>query len=264
MQGTSQSLGSTEKHTRLSRRVQLPDASENHIPVRTAKVGRAPQARNGILVGVCVVDHDVCGIVRLDLGRQVRVNLDAVVHVLRLDGQQQRAEPLKRPKVSADPEEVDLAQARLLLRVVHAVPDGLEDGGERGDSYTGADENGHLVLEDVLGGRSEGPVDVDSGQDALQGRVGVFVAGNANDLARAALLVPLAAQNGRDLLCEITHATHVDGDVVLLGGARQGERVVLPERHGRAAEENVLSGSRLGVLLLDLDLAHVAGVLDDL
>lgn len=56
----------------------------------------------------------------------------------------------------------------------------------------------------------------------------------------------------------------MDRDVVLLGRARQRERVVLPQRHGRAAEEDVLSRARLGVLLLDLDLAHVARVLDDL
>ena len=40
--------------------------------------------------------------------------------------------------------------------------------------------------------------------------------------------------------------------------------MVLPQRDGGTAEEDVLAGSRLGVVLLDLDLAHVARVLDDL
>ena len=56
----------------------------------------------------------------------------------------------------------------------------------------------------------------------------------------------------------------MDGDVVLLGGTRQGEGVVLPEGDGRAAEEDVLSRAGLCVFLLDLDLAHVGRVLDDL
>ena len=47
------------------------------------------------------------------------------VHVLGFNGHQQRAKPLKRAKVPADPEEVDLAKTSLLLRVVHPVPDAL-------------------------------------------------------------------------------------------------------------------------------------------
>ena len=39
------------------------------------------------VVGVRVVDHDVGGVVGLDLGRQVRVDLNAVVPVLGLDGE---------------------------------------------------------------------------------------------------------------------------------------------------------------------------------
>lgn len=56
----------------------------------------------------------------------------------------------------------------------------------------------------------------------------------------------------------------MDGDVILLGGTRQGERVVLPQRDGRAAKEDVLASPGFCVLLLYLDLADVAGVLDDL
>lgn len=229
VQGTSQTLGSTEKHTRLARTVQLPDPSENHVPVGSPKVGGTPQARNGIFVCVGIVDHDVGRIVRLDLGRQVRVDLDAVVHVLRLDRQQQRPEPLKGAKVSADPEEVDLSQTSLLLGVVHPVPDGLEDRGKGRHANTGTDENRHLVLEDVLRSRSEGAVDVDPGQDTLQGRIVGLVTGNSNDLARATLLVPFAAQHSRDGHGKVTLATHVDGDVVLLGGTGQRKGVVLPE-----------------------------------
>lgn len=40
--------------------------------------------------------------------------------------------------------------------------------------------------------------------------------------------------------------------------------MILPQRHLGAAKEDVLSGSRLRVFLLDLDLADVARMLDDL
>lgn len=56
----------------------------------------------------------------------------------------------------------------------------------------------------------------------------------------------------------------MDRDVVLLGSAGESERVVLPDGHLGAVEENVLAGPGLGVLLLDLDLAHIARVLNDL
>lgn len=75
----------------------------------------------------------------------------------------------------------------------------------------------------------------------------------------------------------------MDGDVVLLGCGSKSERMVLPNRHRRAAKEDVLrknvsahptqvlrrlttnlTSPGLGVLLLDLNLANSARVLDDL
>lgn len=89
MQRTPQPLGPAEEDTRLGRTVQLANAPKDHVPVGPAKVGRTPQARDGVLVGVGVVDHDVGRVVGLDLGRQVRVDLDAVVDVLGLDGEEE-------------------------------------------------------------------------------------------------------------------------------------------------------------------------------
>lgn len=56
----------------------------------------------------------------------------------------------------------------------------------------------------------------------------------------------------------------MNGDVVFLGCASKREGVILPDGDFRAAQEDVLSSTGRGVLLLDLDLANVAGVLDDL
>lgn len=250
--------------------MQLSNALEDHVPVGTTKIRRAAQAGDGVRLGIGVVDHDVCRIVALNLGRQVCVDLDAVLHVLRLDGHEQRAEPLKGAKVAADPKEVDLGQARLLLRVVHAVPDGLEDGRKGRHTDARADQHRDLVLEDVLGSGAKGSVNVHAREHAAEGRVhavGGGLAGlDAYHLARVPLLLPapFAAERGRDGHGEVSLAAHVDGDVVLLGGAGEGEGVVLPERDGGAAEEDVLARPGLGVLLFDLDLADLARVLDDL
>lgn len=99
------------------------------------------------------------------------VDLDMVIHILRLDSQQQTPEPLERAKISADPEEVDLAKARLLLRVVHAVPDTLEDGSEGRDSNTGADQDRDLVLKHVLRRGSEWAVNIDTRKNTTNGGI---------------------------------------------------------------------------------------------
>lgn len=248
--------------------MNLPDTSEDHVPVGSAKVGRAAKTSDGILVGVGIVDHNVCRIVGLDSGGEICVNLNAVVQILSFDSEKKRTEPLERVEVTANPEEVNLGQSCLLLGVVHSVPDGLEDGGEGCHTDTSTDEDRDFILEDIFRGRTKGAVDVDSGEDTTDSWVDFGLAAcktdNLTSIASILLLAPITAQRLGKLLGEVTNATHVDGDVVLLGGAGQSKGVVLPERHGWAAEEDVLTSSCLGVLLLHLDLANVAGVLDDL
>ena len=64
------------------------------------------------------------------------VDLDTVLKILRFDGQKQRPEPLKRPEISADPEEVYLPEPRLALGIIHPIPDTLEDRCKRRDTNT--------------------------------------------------------------------------------------------------------------------------------
>ena len=201
------------------------------------------------------------------------MDLNMVIHILRLNSEEQAAEPLETPKVPADPEEVHFAQPRLLLRVVHPVPDALEDGGKGGDADAGADKDGGLVFEDVFRGAAEGAIDVDAGEDSAEGRVhggcigAVFV--DADDL-RGILLGPsspwpvdFASKSFSDGLCKITNHADVYRYVILLGCARKCKWMILPQAHLGAAEEDVLSSPGLRVLLLNLDLADVARVLDD-
>ncbi|KAK5630381.1 hypothetical protein RRF57_006096 [Xylaria bambusicola] len=88
MQRASQTFWSAEEHTRLSRRMQLTDTTENHVPIRSTEVGRTPQARDGVFIGVGVIDHDICRVIGLNLGGEICVDLNAAVDVLRLDGHQ--------------------------------------------------------------------------------------------------------------------------------------------------------------------------------
>ena len=204
------------------------------------------------------------------------VDLNVVVNILRLDSQKQRSEPLEGAKISANPEKVDLPQSSASLRVVHAVPDTLKNGGERSDTNTGTTEYGNLKLEHILGSGTKGTVNIDSGENLAQG----------NLLARFALfvlfglLLRAATEGFAKSSGKVTDHTDMDRDVVFLGRAGKGEGMVLPDGDFRAAEENVLSllasihdlGSNLtylsstgrGVLLLDLNLADIARVLNDL
>jgi len=171
MQLTSKHLRPTKEHTRLRRTMNLPNTLEHHIPVRPSKVRRRPETRNRITIRIRIIDHDICRIVDLDLRSEVRVDLDMVIHILGFDSEEEGAEPFEGAEITAYPEEVDFAEARLLLGVVHAVPDGFEDGCERRDTDTSTDEERDLVLEDVFGGGAKGAVDVDSREDTADGRV---------------------------------------------------------------------------------------------
>jgi len=64
-----------------------------------------------------------------------------VFKILCFNGQEQRPKPFKGAKVSANPEEVDLSEASLSLRIVHSIPDALQDGGERCDADTSTDKD---------------------------------------------------------------------------------------------------------------------------
>lgn len=123
MQLTSQYLRPTKEHTRLRRTVNLSNTLEHHIPIRTTEIGRCSQSRNGISVRVGIINHDVCRIINLDLGSQVGVDLDVIIHILCFNREEKTAEPFERAKITTDPEEVDFAETGLLLGIVHAVPD---------------------------------------------------------------------------------------------------------------------------------------------
>jgi hypothetical protein len=100
--------------------VLLRDARKDAVPVGAAEVSGGAEGGDSVLLRTDVLHEDVRHIVVLDLGGQVYVNLDAVLHVLLLDGVQERVEPLGGAKVADDPSKVDLMQsARFSLVFVH-------------------------------------------------------------------------------------------------------------------------------------------------
>ena len=128
----------------------LSDAGEYAVPVRATKVRRRAERGDGVLFGADVLHEYVCHVVVLDLGSQVYVDFDAVLHILLFDRVQERVEPLGGAKVADHPCKVDLCvqfffviperertwegtayfgeACRLgVVEVVHAVPDRLED-----------------------------------------------------------------------------------------------------------------------------------------
>lgn len=82
---------------------------------------------------------DIVHLIFGDFGGKVDMYLYALLRILGLDRLKQAVKPLSRTKVPNDPDKVDLAQTSLFpsSKVVHAVPDGLEDRGEGCHSNTG-------------------------------------------------------------------------------------------------------------------------------
>jgi hypothetical protein len=207
------------------------------------------------------------------------VDLNVVIDILGFDGQEERPEPLEGAKISANPEKVDLPQSRAALWVVHPVPDALENGGEGCDTNTGTDQYRNFELEHIFRCRTKGSVNVHSGQDLAERNL--FT---ASTLLACFLAwfgpFDIAAKCFSDRAGKVTDHTHMDGNVVLFRSARECEGMVLPDRYFWATHEDVLitlvlfcaspkgiaylTSTGVGVLLLDLNLANVAGVLNDL
>lgn len=264
-------LGSAEEDSCLGRRVNLADRLEHRVPVRSSEIGWRAQARDGVLVRIRVVDHDVGRVISLDLGREVlwepsvsidllervwvwtgastyRVDLDVAVHILRFDGHEQRPEPFERSKVSAHPEEIHFPEPGLLLGVIHPIPDALEDRSKGGHSDARAHEHGHFVFENILRRAAKGSIHIDAGEDfanrRIHARASCSVIHTNNGRALRSLFLPtpleLASKCFAKRLGEITHAADVHGNVVLLGSTGQGEWMVLPNGYLWAAEKDVL------------------------
>ena len=71
MQLTAQNLWPAEEDTRLCRCVQLSDRLEHSIPIGASEAGGCSETRDGVDIGVRVVNHDVRGVIYFDLGSEI-------------------------------------------------------------------------------------------------------------------------------------------------------------------------------------------------
>lgn len=71
VEGGTETLGTAEEDTGLGGRVDFADGLEDHVPVWTTEVCGGTETGDGVLFGVCVVDHDVCCVVCFDLCGEV-------------------------------------------------------------------------------------------------------------------------------------------------------------------------------------------------
>lgn len=154
--------------------------------------------------------NDVVHIIFLDLGCQVDVDFNSVLGVLFLNGGQERMEPFSAAEVTDDPGEVDLGKpgGLRIVEVVHAVPDGLQDGREGRNADTSADEENCLIVQKVLTGTAERSVNHDTREDTIDG-VGSCV----HDLARFLaifLLVEVTATGSCEGIGEISDHANVN------------------------------------------------------
>ena len=136
------------------------------------------------------------------------------------------------------------------------MPDVLEDGGPGRDPDAGADQDGDLVLEHVLGRSAVGSVDADLRH---------LLPGLERDLVHAHG-VHLVVELGLGLACaegvgegagEVADLADVDGDVRVEGAGCDGEGVPLVFGDGGAVDEEPLAGLVLHRRFAELDLDGV-------
>jgi hypothetical protein len=173
------------------------------------------------------------------------VDFDPTVQILSFNGRQQRPEPLEGSKITADPEKVDLAEAGPLLRIVHTVPNTLQDRRERRNANTGTAQHCHLIFEDIFGSAAKRPINVDSWEDSANRRINITVAvilvdSHHGGYVACVTRLEFTAKGLRERLGEISGAPNMYRNVIFLWSTGKGEGMILPKRHLRTAKENVL------------------------
>jgi hypothetical protein len=132
---------------------------------------------------------------------------------------------------------------------------------------TGADEKHRLIVQVILAGTSERPVNHHTRENAVKGGIGV----SSDHLAACRCIASLFALGIRiasNSLCkrssEISDDTDMNGDVVFLWGTSESEWMPLKVGNFWAADEDVLTSPSGCLLLLDLEFDNFGWVLDNL
>jgi hypothetical protein len=67
MQLTTKAFGPAEKNAHLGWGMQSTDGWKDHVPIGASEIGWGAESSDGISLGICIVDHDIGGIVGFDL-----------------------------------------------------------------------------------------------------------------------------------------------------------------------------------------------------
>jgi len=203
----------TEEHTYIRVGMFVSDAREDDVPVWSAEVSGCTEGGDGVLLSSDIGNDDVVHVVLLDLSRQVNVDLDAITRVLFLDGVQEGVEPFSCAEVPDNPSEVDLGEAGGLriAEVIHAIPDGLQNGGEGSHTDTGTDEEDGFVVQEILGCGTEWTVHHDTRENPVKGRVRLR-SDNLRSITTRLLvfLIEFAPESFRELGSEVAGDTDVN------------------------------------------------------
>jgi len=224
-------------------------------------MGRSPERGDRVLLSPHILNNDVVHIVVFDLGGQININLDPVLRILFFNGVQERVEPFGSPKVADDPGKVDFGEASRLgiIKVVHSVPNRLEDGSKRSDADTSTDQEYRLILQEILTSASERTIDHDSGQNPVNGRDD-----ESSLLLSLVLGIEITSAGLGESGSKVSDNPDVYAQVIFLGSGGEGKRMPLEVRDLGARKEDVLTGSDGGLFLLDLEFHDLGRVLDDL
>lgn len=68
---------------------------EYSIPIWSTEICGCEETSNSILLSICIVNHDICRIIGLNLCGQVCMDLDEMPNILSLYCQKQGTEPLE-------------------------------------------------------------------------------------------------------------------------------------------------------------------------
>lgn len=244
----------------------IPQRGEQLLEIRASKVGPAAELGEGVALGADAVEHDVVGLVDVHALGEVGVDAEEVAVVgegLVLEGGEQGVEPLEGGGVLADPDELDAAQAARRVVRVPDLPDVLQDRGPGGDADAGTDQDGDLVVEDVLGGGAVGAVQAHRGEAAHHVGRDLIDAEGVESVIEG-FLVWAGAEGIGKVARPVADLADVDADVRIEGAGGYCERVRLGGADRGHGEEQPLAGSVFEVWGVYLDFDGVCEMVSQL
>jgi hypothetical protein len=126
------------------------------------------------------------------------------------------------------------------------------------DANTSTNQQNRLILQEILASASERTINHDPGQDLANRRDN-----NVSLLLRLVLRAEITSTRLGKSTSEVTDDPNMHAQVIFLGSGGEREGVPLEVRNLGARDEDVLTSSDGGLLLLNLELHDLGRVLND-